>query len=81
MAQSLVRCSPCSSFTSEVVPTDRLIDELWGEDSPEDAAAALRVNVSRLRKGAAQDVRTTRSPVYVIRVEPTSSISTDSSAW
>ena len=35
---------------NEVVPTDRLIDELWGEDSPDDAAAALRVNVSRLRK-------------------------------
>ena len=33
-----------------VVPADRLIDELWGEDSLEDAAAALRVNVSRLRK-------------------------------
>src|SRR6266508_3597855 len=26
---------------NEVVPADRLIDELWGEDSPEDAAAAL----------------------------------------
>ena len=55
---------------NEVVPADRLIDELWGEDSPEDAAAALRVNVSRLRKALAQDVLTTRSPGYVIRVEP-----------
>jgi DNA-binding SARP family transcriptional activator len=55
---------------NEVVPTDRLIDELWGEDSPEDAAAALRVNVSRLRKALPQDVLTTRSPGYVIRVEP-----------
>jgi DNA-binding SARP family transcriptional activator len=55
---------------NEVVPADRLIDELWGEDSPEDAAAALRVNVSRLRKALAQDVLATRSPGYVIRVEP-----------
>ena len=55
---------------NEVVPTDRLIDELWGEDSPEDAAAALRVNVSRLRKALPQDVLTTRTPGYVIRVEP-----------
>ena len=55
---------------NEVVATDRLIDELWGEDSPEDAAAALRVNVSRLRKTLPQDVLTTRSPGYVIRVEP-----------
>jgi DNA-binding SARP family transcriptional activator len=55
---------------NEVVPADRLIDELWGEDSPEDAAAALRVNVSRLRKALQQDLLTTRSPGYVIRVEP-----------
>jgi DNA-binding SARP family transcriptional activator len=55
---------------NEVVPADRLIDELWGEDFPEDAAAALRVNVSRLRKALAQDVLTTRSPGYVIGVEP-----------
>ncbi len=55
---------------NEVVPADRLIDELWGEDSPEDAAAALRVNVSRLRKALPQDVLTTRPPGYVVRVEP-----------
>ena len=55
---------------NEIVPADRLIDELWGEDSPDDAAAALRVNVSRLRKALPQDVLTTRSPGYVIRVEP-----------
>jgi DNA-binding SARP family transcriptional activator len=55
---------------NEVVAADRLIDELWGEDSPEDAAAALRVNVSRLRKALPQDVLTTRSPGYVIRVGP-----------
>jgi len=55
---------------NDVVPADRLIDELWGEDSPDDAAAALRVNVSRLRKTLPADVLTTRSPGYVIRVEP-----------
>ena len=55
---------------NEVVPTDRLIDELWGEDSPERAVDALRVHVSRLRKALPQDVLTTRSPGYVVRVEP-----------
>jgi DNA-binding SARP family transcriptional activator len=55
---------------NEVVSADRLIDELWGEASPERAAAALRVNVSRLRKALAQDVLATRSPGYAIRVEP-----------
>ena len=54
---------------NEVVPADRLIDELWGQDSPADAAAALRVNVSRLRKALVHDVLTTRSPGYVLQVE------------
>jgi len=55
---------------NEVVPADRLIDELWGEDSFEGAAAALRVNVSRLRKALPHHTVTTRSPGYIIRVEP-----------
>ena len=55
---------------NEVVPADRLIDELWGDDSPEGAAGALRVNVSRLRKALPPDVLATRAPGYVIRVEP-----------
>jgi DNA-binding SARP family transcriptional activator len=55
---------------NEVVPADRLIDELWGEDAPERAAAALRVNVSRLRNTLPPDVLATRSPGYLIRVEP-----------
>ena len=56
--------------SNEVVPIDRLIEDLWGEDSPERAADALRVNVSRLRKALPQEALTTRSPGYVIRVEP-----------
>jgi DNA-binding SARP family transcriptional activator len=55
---------------NEVVPADRLIDELWGEDSTERGAAALRVNVSRLRKALPEGVLATRSPGYVIRIEP-----------
>jgi DNA-binding SARP family transcriptional activator len=54
---------------NEVVSADRLIDELWGEDSTERAHAALRVNVSRLRKALPQDMLTTRSPGYAIRVK------------
>src|SRR4051812_50226330 len=37
-----------------VVPTDRLIDELWGEDPPARARDGLQVHVSRLRKGLAE---------------------------
>jgi DNA-binding SARP family transcriptional activator len=55
---------------NEVVSADRLIEDLWGEDSPEDAAAALRVNVSRLRKAVPPDVLTTRSPGYALQIEP-----------
>src|SRR5215207_7451495 len=55
---------------NELVPSDRLIDELWGGESPEHGGDALRVNVSRLRKALPGDVVTTRSPGYVLRVEP-----------
>jgi DNA-binding SARP family transcriptional activator len=56
---------------NEVVPADRLIDELWGADPPRTAANALQVHVSRLRRLlAAEDVVVTREPGYLIRVEP-----------
>ena len=55
---------------NEVLSADQLVDELWAEGSPHDAAAALRVNVSRLRKVLPPDVLTTRSPGYLVRVEP-----------
>ena len=55
---------------NEVVAGDRLIDELWGEQSPDRAAGALRVNVSRLRKALPEGVLRTRPPGYVVRVEP-----------
>jgi DNA-binding SARP family transcriptional activator len=54
---------------NQVVSTDRLIEELWGEEAPEQADSALRVNVSRLRKALPADVLTTRPPGYAIRVE------------
>jgi DNA-binding SARP family transcriptional activator len=55
---------------NEVVSTDRLIEELWRHDPPENAAAALQVNLSRIRKALPHDVVATRSPGYVLRVEP-----------
>ena len=35
---------------NRVIPTSRLIDELWGDAPPETARKALQVYVSRLRK-------------------------------
>ena len=55
---------------NEVVAGDRLIDDVWGEDLPEGAAAALRLNISRLRKALPRDVLITRPPGYLLRVGP-----------
>jgi DNA-binding SARP family transcriptional activator len=54
---------------NQVVSSDRLIDELWGEDSREAGSVALRARVSQLRKTLRQDVLLTRSPGYLIQVE------------
>ena len=35
---------------NQVVPADRLMDELWGEAPPRDPPAALRTQISRLRR-------------------------------
>jgi len=58
---------------NEVVSSDRLIDELWGEESPEKAANALQARVSQLRKALGPvggEILLTRSPGYLLRVEP-----------
>jgi YVTN family beta-propeller protein len=56
---------------NRVVPTERLIDELWGDAPPETARAALQVYIAGLRKalGDAGLALTTRSPGYVLAVE------------
>jgi DNA-binding SARP family transcriptional activator len=53
---------------NEVVSTDRLIDELWGEEPPASAKAVLQGYVSHLRKeiGAAL---VTRAPGYALEFE------------
>ncbi|HEX6654321.1 MAG TPA: ABC transporter substrate-binding protein [Thermoleophilaceae bacterium] len=59
--------------SGEVVPRDRLIDELWAGDPPERASRSLDAYVSRLRKAfreaGAPDVLETRAPGYLLRVE------------
>jgi YVTN family beta-propeller protein len=53
---------------NEVVPTERLIDELWGELPPATAAKSVQVYVSQLRKAlhANGDVLITRGSGYVL---------------
>lgn len=58
------------------VSADRLIDDLWGEQPPRDAAAALQVKVSQLRRALAAaepDARhlvVSRAAGYLLEVAP-----------
>ena len=53
----------------EVVPTDRLVDELWGEAPPKAAVGSLQNFVSDLRKVLGAEVLVTRAPGYLLDVE------------
>jgi DNA-binding SARP family transcriptional activator len=57
-------------YANQVISSDRLIDELWGDDPPESGTAALQVRISKLRKalGAGGEAIVTRPPGYVIHV-------------
>jgi DNA-binding SARP family transcriptional activator len=54
---------------NEVVPVERLIDDLWGEEPPQTAGNTLQVYASRLRKVLQADVLLTQPPGYSARVE------------
>ena len=62
---------------NEVVPSERLVDELWGEQRPESAANVIQTYVSHLRRLLQPDkargghgLIVTRSPGYLLRLEP-----------
>src|SRR5215210_1307930 len=55
---------------NELVPTDRLVDELWGEEPPRAAVKTVQVYVSRLRKLLGVEALVTSGPGYLLRVEP-----------
>jgi DNA-binding SARP family transcriptional activator len=50
----------------EVVSSDRLIDELWGERAPATAAKTIQVYVSNLRKALGDPVLLTQSGGYAL---------------
>ena len=53
----------------QVVPADRLMEDLWGGRPPESAPTALQQHVSRLRKVlGAPGVLVTRAPGYVLEL-------------
>ena len=55
---------------NEVVPTATLIELLWTEAPPADAAKALQVHVSRLRRALEADVLRTLPGGYLLDVNP-----------
>ena len=57
---------------NRVLPTEQLIDELWGDTPPETARSALQVYVAGLRKALGEDGASlrTQSPGYVLDLEP-----------
>ena len=54
---------------NEVVSTDRLIDELWGESPPRTVLKSIHVYVSRLRKELGDGRLVTQAPGYLLRVD------------
>jgi DNA-binding SARP family transcriptional activator/WD40 repeat protein len=54
----------------EVVSTDRLVDELWGERAPATAAKTVQVYVSHLRKALGAGVIVTQGRGYRLAVAP-----------
>jgi DNA-binding SARP family transcriptional activator len=54
---------------NRIVPTERLIDELWGEEPPAQATKTLQVYVSQLRKALGPERLATRTPGYLLRVD------------
>lgn len=54
---------------NEVVSTERLVDELWGDSPPPTAGKIVRNYVSLLRKELGERL-VTRPPGYLLRVEP-----------
>ncbi|HEY1358854.1 MAG TPA: BTAD domain-containing putative transcriptional regulator [Thermoleophilaceae bacterium] len=54
---------------NEVVSSDRLVDELWGEAGLGEGSKALQVAVSRLRKVIGPNTLVTRPPGYELRIQ------------
>jgi DNA-binding SARP family transcriptional activator len=54
---------------NRVVPVERLVDGVWGDAPPSSAQASLQNHVWRLRRVLGDRLQT-RSPGYLLRVEP-----------
>jgi DNA-binding SARP family transcriptional activator len=57
-------------YANQVVPAERLLVELWGEDASPTAVNALQAAVSRLRRALPQGRLITRTVGYLFRAAP-----------
>jgi DNA-binding SARP family transcriptional activator len=67
------RCALLSVLLLNVnrtVPVARLIDDLWGDAVPDTATKAVQIYVSQLRKLLPEQILHTRSPGYVLELQP-----------
>jgi DNA-binding SARP family transcriptional activator len=55
---------------NEVVPSEQLLVDLWGEDSPPSAANALQAAISRVRRALPPGRLMTKAPGYTLRIFP-----------
>src|SRR6266568_154356 len=55
---------------NEVVPSEQILVDLWGEDSPPSAANALQAAISRLRRVLPPGRLITAAPGYQLRIFP-----------
>ena len=55
---------------NRTVATDRLVDDLWGEEVPESAQKMVQIYVSQLRKVLPKDMLRTRPPGYALEIDP-----------
>ncbi len=55
---------------NEVIPSEQLLVELWGEDAPPSAANALQAAISRLRRVLPDSRLITTGPGYMLRLFP-----------
>jgi DNA-binding SARP family transcriptional activator/tetratricopeptide (TPR) repeat protein len=55
---------------NEAVPSEQILVDLWGEDSPPSAANALQAAISRLRRMLPPGRLITTGPGYMLRVFP-----------
>src|SRR6478735_6281910 len=55
---------------NRTVATDRLVDDLWGDEVPDSAQKMVQIYVSQLRKVLPKDMLRTRPPGYAIEIDP-----------